>query len=113
MIGAFFDVDGTLYTANVWRDLIQYARAHGRARAAQLYYYTLVPWYFMCQLKLVSEEAFRQPWVMNMGGMLKGWSQAQGDAAFEWIAAEFTFAPHCVQPHIEFNTRLRALQCRC
>jgi HAD superfamily hydrolase (TIGR01490 family) len=89
MIGAFFDVDGTLYTANMWRGLMQYAQAHGRARDAKLYYNTLVPLYLMRKLKLISEETFRKPWVLSMGKMLKGWSQAEGDAAFDWIAEEF------------------------
>jgi len=88
-IGAFFDVDGTLYTANMWRGLMQYASAHGRARAAKAYYNTLVPLYFLRKLHLISEESFRKPWVMDMGKMLKGWTQAEGDAAFDWIAEKF------------------------
>lgn len=30
MIGAFFDVDGTLYTAHMWCGLMEYAAQHGR-----------------------------------------------------------------------------------
>ncbi len=89
MIGAFFDVDGTLYTANMWRGLMTYASHHGRARDAKLYYAALAPLYYLRKLHLLSEESFRKPWVMNMGWMLKGWSQEQGDAAFEWIAEHF------------------------
>lgn len=89
MVGAFFDVDGTLYTANMWRGLMQYAAEHGRARDAKWYYNALVPMYFLRQLKLISEETFRKPWVLNMGWMLKGWTQAEGDAAFDWIAEQF------------------------
>lgn len=89
MIGAFFDVDGTLYTANMWRGLMQYAQDHGRAREAKRYYNALVPVYFLRKLKLISEETFRRPWVLDMGKMLKGWTQAEGDAAFDWIAEEF------------------------
>ena len=89
MIGAFFDVDGTLYTANMWRGLMQYAREHGRAREAKSYYNALVPLFFARKFHLISEEDFRKPWVLDMGKMLKGWSQAEGDAAFDWIAEEF------------------------
>jgi HAD superfamily phosphoserine phosphatase-like hydrolase len=92
-IGAFFDVDGTLYTANMWRGLMQYASEHGRARDAKRYYNALVPLYVLRKMHLVSEESFRRPWVMNMGEMLKGWSQAEGDAAFDWIAEQFILPP--------------------
>ncbi len=89
VIGAFFDVDGTLYTANMWRGLMTYASRHGRARETKLYYAALAPLYYLRKLRLMSEEAFRKPWVMNMGWMLKGWSQEQGEAAFDWIAESF------------------------
>jgi len=89
VIGAFFDVDGTLYTANMWRGLMQYAQDHGRGRDAKRYYNALVPLFFARKFKLISEETFRKPWVLDMGKMFKGWSQAEGDAAFAWIAEKF------------------------
>jgi len=89
MIGAFFDVDGTLYTANMWRGLMQYASDHGRPREAKRYYNALVPLFLARKFKLISEETFRKPWVLDMGKMLKGWSQAEGDAAFDWISEQF------------------------
>ncbi len=89
MIGAFFDVDGTLYTANMWRGLMTYASQHGRARDAKLYYAALAPLYYLRKLHLLSEESFRKPWVMSMGWMLKEWTAEQGDAAFDWIAEHF------------------------
>lgn len=103
MIGAFFDVDGTLYTANMWRGLMQYASEHGRSREARLYYNALVPLYLLRKLRLINEETFRKPWVMNMGWMLKGWRQAEGDAAFDWVAEKF------IRPsaHADVVARLR------
>ncbi len=89
VIGAFFDVDGTLYTANMWRGLMTYASQHGRSRDAKLYYAALAPLFYLRKLHLMSEESFRKPWVMNMGWMLKKWSTEQGDAAFDWIAERF------------------------
>jgi HAD superfamily hydrolase (TIGR01490 family) len=103
VIGAFFDVDGTLYTANMWRGLMTYASQHGRSRDAKLYYATLAPLYYLRRLRLISEESFRKPWVMNMGWMLKKWSAAEGNAAFDWIAEHF------IRPtaHDNMITRLR------
>ncbi len=90
MIGAFFDVDGTLYTAHMWRGLMQYAAAHGRKNRVRLYYAALMPLYWLRKLRLISEEDFRKPWVARMGVILRGWSAAEGDAAFRWIAEDFT-----------------------
>lgn len=103
MIGAFFDVDGTLYTANMWRGLMQYASEHGRSREARLYYNAHVPLYLLRKLRLINEETFRKPWVMNMGWMLKGWRQSEGDAAFDWVAEKF------IRPsaHADVVARLR------
>lgn len=86
MIAAFFDVDGTLYTAHMWRGLMKYAAAHGRTGRVRLYYATLMPLYLLRKLGLITEEGFRKPWVPRLGWMLKGWSAAEGQAALEWVA---------------------------
>jgi HAD superfamily hydrolase (TIGR01490 family) len=86
---AFFDVDGTLYTANMWRGLMQYAAEHGRKNHARFYLAAQLPLYYLRRLNLISEENFRKPWVANLGWMLRGWSAAQGDAAFRWVADEY------------------------
>jgi HAD superfamily hydrolase (TIGR01490 family) len=86
---AFFDVDGTLYTAHMWRGLMAYANAHGRKNRVRLYYSTLMPLYLLRKIKLVDEGGFRKPWVTRMGVILRGWSAEQADAAFQWIAEEF------------------------
>ena len=90
MIGAFFDVDGTLYTAHMWRGLMQYASEHGRKNRVRLYYAALMPLYLFRKLRLISEESFRRPWVSRMGWIFRGWNAAEGDAAFRWIAEDFT-----------------------
>lgn len=89
MIAALFDVDGTLYTANMWRGLMSYANSHGRKRAAQIYYLSNVPSFYLKQWNLISEESFRRPWVERLGWMAKGWSNSEGDAAWDWIVNDF------------------------
>jgi HAD superfamily hydrolase (TIGR01490 family) len=86
---AFFDVDGTLYTANMWRGLVQYVAQNGRRARTRAYFYGLMPLYFLRKLRLVSEETFRKPWVAKLGWLIQGWSTAQGDAAFRWVANEY------------------------
>ena len=89
MIAAFFDVDGTLYQNNMWRGLMQYASEHWRKQRARFYFLALLPLYYLRKLNLIGEDAFRKPWMANLGWMLKGWTQEQGDAAFRWIVEEY------------------------
>lgn len=86
---AFFDVDGTLYTANMWRGLMEYVAAHGRQTRARAYFAKLLPIYFLHKLHLVNQEAARKPWVTELGWLVQGWSAAQGDAAFRWVAEQY------------------------
>lgn len=103
MIGAFFDVDGTLYNANMWRGLMQYVTEHGRKTRTRLYLARTMPYYYLRKLKLIGEEDFRKPWVLNLGWLVQGWDAAQGDAAFRWVAEQF------IQPTTQNDaiTRLR------
>jgi HAD superfamily hydrolase (TIGR01490 family) len=87
--GAFFDIDGTLYRAHMWRGLMSYAEAHGRRNHARLYYASLLPLFVLRKYNLMGEEAFRIQWVMRLGWVLRGWSAAEGQAAFRWIADEY------------------------
>ncbi len=89
MIGAFFDVDGTLYKANMWRGLMQYAIEHGRKNASRLYMARNMPLMFLRKLNLIDEENFRKPWVSSLGMLVKGYDEAQGDAAFRWVAEQY------------------------
>jgi HAD superfamily hydrolase (TIGR01490 family) len=89
MIGAFFDVDGTLYKANMWRGLVQYAAEHGRKHRTRLYMARNVPLMYARKLKLIDEENFRKPWVSSLGMLIKGYDETQGDAALRWVAEQY------------------------
>ncbi|MBI5032458.1 MAG: HAD-IB family hydrolase [Chloroflexi bacterium] len=88
-IGAFFDVDGTLYKANMWRGLVQYASEHGRKNDARFYWMRNLPLMLLRKLSLIDEENFRKPWVSTLGMLVQGYDQAQGDAAFRWVAEQY------------------------
>lgn len=89
MIGAFFDVDGTLYTANMSRGLAQYVAEHRGRWRVRWYLARHMPYYYLRQLGLMSEEHFRQSWVQSLGQLIKGWSAEQGNVAFRWIAEQY------------------------
>lgn len=88
-IAAFFDVDGTLYDANMWRGLMQYVAEHGGKNRTRWYMARNLPYYFLWKLKLIDDETARRPWVWTLGVLLKGWNAAQGDAAFRWVADQY------------------------
>ena len=89
MIGAFFDVDGTLYNANMWRGLIQYVAEHGAKNRAQFYMARNMPLWYLRKLKLIDEETFRKPWVLTLGSLIRGWDAARGNAALRWVAEQY------------------------
>ncbi len=89
MIGAFFDVDGTLYRGHMWRGLMDYSARHGGMNRVRLYYAAHLPLVYLRKLRLIGEEAFRKPWVMNLGWLLRGSTAAEGEAALRWVAKEF------------------------
>ncbi len=86
---AFFDVDGTLYTANMWRGLMEYVAAHGRKTRTRVYFAKLLPLYFLHKLHLINQESARKPWVTDLGWLVQGWNAEQGDAAFRWVAEQY------------------------
>ena len=89
MIGAFFDVDGTLYNANMWRGLTQYVSEQGGKNRTRLYMARNMPLLFLRKLKLIDEESFRKPWVLTLGTLVRGWEHARGDTALRWVAEQY------------------------
>ncbi len=89
MIAAFFDVDGTLYGGRVWAGLMEYWRTHGRRLDARLYYLRFMPHYFGRKFKLIGEERFRAPWAQHLAWPMRGWTVAQAQACFDWVAREY------------------------
>lgn len=87
--GAFFDVDGTLYNANMWRGLMQYVAEHGGKNRTRWYMARNLPYYYLWRFKLIDDETFRKPWVWTLGSLIKGWNAAQGDTAFRWVAEQY------------------------
>ena len=89
MIAAFFDVDGTLYSGRVWSGLMDYLKAHGRRLDANLYFTAFMPHWIARKLKLISEERFRAPWAKYLAWPMRGWTKAQAQACFDWVAREY------------------------
>jgi len=90
MIAAIFDLDGTLYTGHILRGIERHHRQH-RVKRLPLYAYLLshaALWPFW-RLGLLSEETARELWSRHLGWTVRGWTPAQAEPAFRWVAEEY------------------------
>lgn len=82
---AFFDIDGTLITENVWsRFLATPSIAPGKRGA----YLRMLPAFAARKLGLVDEARFREAWVQGMARLTAGWSPEQMDALYDRIVLD-------------------------
>jgi HAD superfamily hydrolase (TIGR01490 family) len=89
MIVALFDADGTLYSAAYGRGLMKYALAHGRRLHVAAYFASLVPPSLPVKLRLTHNETLDRLKIGRMAWLLRGWDEAQGRRAFEWVTDEY------------------------
>lgn len=89
MILAFFDADGTLYTAQFGRGLMKYSSEHGRKFFARRYYASILPAYTLYKVKLGSREKMQHALLANLSGMLEGLDQEQAHAALKWLVHDY------------------------
>jgi alcohol-forming fatty acyl-CoA reductase len=79
---AFFDIDGTLITENVWDHYLAQPKIAPQKRGV---YRRFLPTYMARKAKLLPEARFREAWVTQMARLIKGWSTAQVDELFDRI----------------------------
>jgi HAD superfamily hydrolase (TIGR01490 family) len=89
MIAALFDVEGTLYTNQMGRGLLRYAREHGFRGAANRYYASVLPFYVLRKLKLVSDERLRRAAIGGLAGIVRGWTTDEAADGFDWIVNDY------------------------
>jgi HAD superfamily hydrolase (TIGR01490 family) len=88
-IAAFFDVDGTLFTGHVWRGMLEYFGVKQGKWPVRLFWWYHMPAYFLRKLKLISEEQFRGSWGAHLAWFVRGWSHAQLQGLYDFIAHEY------------------------
>ncbi len=89
MLAALFDVEGTLHTNQMGRGLLLYAREHGYSTAGTRYYLSVLPFFALRNLKLVSDERLRRTAIGRLAGIVQGWTLDQANEAFDWIIDEY------------------------
>jgi len=86
---AIFDADGTLYSAQMGRGMMTYAREHGRQKTVRRYMLRLLIPYLGRKLGLSSTETLHLAMIGNMGMLIQGYAIEQGNAIFSWVAQEY------------------------
>jgi HAD superfamily hydrolase (TIGR01490 family) len=89
MIGAFFDVVGTIYRGAFWRDISQYQREHQRNR---FWVWTYLIWHMagwpLNLAGLLSDRRWYGAWATHMAWLFRGLSVEEGQELFEWVVEE-------------------------
>jgi len=85
---AFFDIDGTLTSDNVWKGLIQFFQQRGERRGTYLLF-SLVhyPIYFV--RPLIGEAQFRRQWAAHLPWFFRGYTELQMNELARWVAHDY------------------------
>lgn len=82
---AFFDVDGTLTTGRVWQGIMDFFKARGERRLVNTLYWAYhTPLYMAFKAGIVSQSAFRRPWVANLAWYFRGYSVEEAQAIWDY-----------------------------
>jgi len=93
-IGAFFDIDGTLTSDNVWRGIMKFNSQRGERRGLHLAFWAYhFPVLLLRYANLVSETNFRREWALHLPWYFKGYDEAQIDVLTDWVAHQYV--PTC------------------
>lgn len=104
MIGAIFDLDGTLYTGHIAKGITRHHREH-RVKRLPLYFYmaTHIALWPLGRCGMVSEATARELWTRHMGWTVRGWTRQEAAVAFTWVA-EYYVQP-LVRPEVMERVR--------
>jgi HAD superfamily hydrolase (TIGR01490 family) len=89
MIGAFFDVVGTIYTGGFWRDISERNRDQKRNR---FWVWTYLIWHMagwpLVLAGLLSKKRWYAAWARDMAWLFRGFTVEEGQELFNWLADE-------------------------
>jgi HAD superfamily hydrolase (TIGR01490 family) len=86
-VGAFFDVDGTLTSDNVWKGIISYFSRRSERRLTHCLFLTAhAPLYLLRVLGLIGETRFRRQWSRHLPWYFKGYDDSQMSVLADWVA---------------------------
>lgn len=87
---AFFDLDGTLTTTNVWRGLLDYFKVHKQRRLTHRVFTGLhYPQYWLKSIGVLNESKFRKNWSAHLAWYVRGYTEQESRAIWKWVINEF------------------------
>ncbi len=97
---AFFDVDGTLTTTNLWKAYMAYFQVHGLRRWTHRAFMAVhLPQYFLHKLGLMQEEPFRRRWAAHLAWYVRGLTLEEAEPIWTW-AVETYLKPYWRQESV-------------
>ena len=89
MVGAFFDVVGTIYKGAFWRDI---SRRHREQKRNRFWVWAYVIWHMagwpLNLAGLLSQQSWYEAWARDMGWLLRGFTVEEAQELFDWITDE-------------------------
>lgn len=86
---AFFDIDGTLTSDNVWKGIMSFFKQRGERRLEHALFVGIhYPIYFARKAHLVSETFFRKQWGGHLPWYFHGYDDSQMQVLTGWVAHE-------------------------
>ncbi|TKJ28590.1 MAG: hypothetical protein CEE40_11275 [Chloroflexi bacterium B3_Chlor] len=89
VIGAFFDVVGTIYKGAFWRDISHHNRARKRNR---FWIWAYLIWHMagwpLNLAGLLSQRRWYEAWARDMAWLFRGLTVEEGQEIFDWICDE-------------------------
>ena len=83
---AFFDVDGTLSSANVWRSIMNYFQSRNQRRFTHAAFWTYhAPLFVLMKIGILSQTAFRKPWAAHLAWYFKNMKVDSADNVWDRI----------------------------
>jgi HAD superfamily hydrolase (TIGR01490 family) len=89
MIGAFFDVVGTIYRGAFWRDISDHHRQKKRNRFWVWWYliWHMAGWP-LSRAGILSKSRWYESWARDMAWLFRGLSLEEADEMFDWVIEE-------------------------
>ncbi len=90
MTAAVFDLDGTLYEGHITQGLALHHKTHGVKRFdLALFLASHIPIWWLTRAGIISQEKMRSTWAQDIPWLFRGWTQDEGERAFDWIAESY------------------------
>jgi phosphoserine phosphatase len=79
------DLEGTLTAGSTWRGIGRYLSEYGGMGAYRRFLYPRLPLVWLARRGWIDVQAFRERWMRDQTGLLRGWTEAHVDEMAAWV----------------------------